>query len=1668
MNLDGPTFTHLLARLAAGVASLALIALLAGALASVAIRWFDLQAGAYRAGLRQFLKGIRATIFLNRGLQPGARLLNQMANEEANQILHAGWADQKDRFGFALNLPLRIQTAVEHPDVLADFRDRERDGMKALLIGQVDIFEQRWHRALHILCVACALLFAALLQFSALDIVASGDGRLPLPDSVWREGLAYFTTDPNRWTHIIGVLLTAGLCGLFAARIMLRRFATDALNDVPEPPPVPTLPDSMVPPKIGEPGRPIRAINFSSGGFDTLMQLGVIHSLVVIQGRAPDIVIGLSAGSIHATALPEILQAGDDAETNYLEGKSKEWAALNSDERHELQRLRVLARVERLRHYIECAQRAPGRLLDAILPDAYQIDAGQPLQPLQQPRLSQRERSERRAFVVTRSGLARLYNDVLNVPLKISTLTKVARRVLGLVATGDITSRPRRHAVQAVELMRLWILLGANLLSAARLSRVVAWAITRWRAPVSDTTAGGLIFRLRASRWLRRSFEVVLLTILLSCLWIAMSFTLVPILGVLAVATLVVYVLRGDTIAKLHVMDGLQGLLMLIVMAFAGAALFALLIAFANQTENPAVVFQQLSKLPWLETWRYSLWASLLFIAIVWAARRASASNPRTFADRFLSAYSLDDAIFREHGLRSFLAEIFDPDYYARASMNRAVEAALDGRASCAPTSAEQKPPRTLADFFDPAKRLPRERIHVGIAVANTENGALEVVRADVPIVDALVAATAATPWLPAVEMLRKDSAGCVRKVLYVDGGNVSREPTHALLKLIRERRLEDDNVGELHIYSVSPFPLTPGETGTALGKDEEIEEEKDRPPDTQPGRKFHQYLDLVDIVWRAMRLQRFRDAGLERKLTNLFSDAIPVGVNVFKLPHEPRAGESQSRPSGRNERVFYRARVKPIELEYDSDLNRRLYRGAKSDRRRIIAESIADGCRAAMQVMIAASISATGNRTKGSSPGHPVVALCSDAVEAHLKKCGLEIGREDGRVPGSNRKLGPGLAEICEHCTLKRPVVGSATKTTVSDKYAHRLRIDAHANLDEDWPHERLVPEPPAKPAPKPVETADQAEMRKKWTKFAKRQHALAPAKPWPAFRPRPDKQDKPTAPCQRPLISLLFSGGVFRGVYQVGVLNALNELDLKPDIIAGASIGSVTAAMIAEAFSIEHAVDKKTRIARLAATYLAVDRLILTDRLADFVRSLTLRAAETRFSIREADRVFRRYDQPSLRAFDRSLRRVVAGLERLLYLSPYLLNEIVKAFRDSDSQKLTTLLNETVQRFLDRMQVGDEALGAEALRDLITNYVIGDKDHADPVGLTIEELRNRSQILFLATATNLSRGRLEVLGSLPIYDNGKAPVLEEALLASSAFPGVFRPRWSWEVIPGADQVNQFIDGGVMDNLPIDAIAATLHRAARAGMIERVPLDAPHLIVGASLEPRAPSYALAFTRNRFRNSWLRRQKRAKQLGYNTKLDTYEHAEKALRAIHEHATRTHPEHARKSDLVDIQLVSIKPDWLCGTFAFHPMLGFRRDNQAKSIAHGCATTLLEFAERKANPEDSKFASYLDAWNVAKGTVPQVTTWEQAFALADNAPPVKEGKCWLRGDVECPFSRKVLEERDRVLANDWNAFNAAKAGETPRHPKEQPLGAVLIREISKIHECCSKRGTHLRPI
>ena len=149
-----------------------------------------------------------------------------------------------------------------------------------------------------------------------------------------------------------------------------------------------------------------------------------------------------------------------------------------------------------------------------------------------------------------------------------------------------------------------------------------------------------------------------------------------------------------------------------------------------------------------------------------------------------------------------------------------------------------------------------------------------------------------------------------------------------------------------------------------------------------------------------------------------------------------------------------------------------------------------------------------------------------------------------------------------------------------------------------------------------------------------------------WPVYR-------APLAGRERPLVNFLFGGGVFRGVFHMGVMNGLNELGLMPDLVAGSSVGSILAAMIAQVFT-EETTKRQIPIADLSATFLGIDQLVMTDRLADFVRGLTLRAADANFSARDLDLVLRRYNlDPGVR-FGARGRRVVAGLERLFYLSP------------------------------------------------------------------------------------------------------------------------------------------------------------------------------------------------------------------------------------------------------------------------------------------------------------------------------------------------------------------------------------------------------------------------------
>jgi len=449
---------------------------------------------------------------------------------------------------------------------------------------------------------------------------------------------------------------------------------------------------------------------------------------------------------------------------------------------------------------------------------------------------------------------------------------------------------------------------------------------------------------------------------------------------------------------------------------------------------------------------------------------------------------------------------------------------------------------------------------------------------------------------------------------------------------------------------------------------------------------------------------------------------------------------------------------------------------------------------------------------------------------------------------------------------------------------------------------------------------------------------------------------------------VSLLFSGGVFRGVYLMGVINALNELRVQPDLIAGSSIGSITAAMAARLFTIPAAdqAQRRRRIVRMAATYLAIDRLILTDRFADFIRNFTLRAGATEFSLRDLDTSFRIFDRSGTGEFGRELRRVLAGLERLLYISPFEARHLAYAFRMRHYDQVKALSSAYAQEWLERSAVGTEIFGSEPLALLIREHVLAGiaAKGEDRAAALVQQL-GQNGIQFIATATNLTLGSLDSLYIPPVPDKRRARLFE-ALLASSAFPAVFRPRWTWEVTPETSCVEQYIDGGVMDNLPLDDVARFLNDAWEQRTIKAHPVidgvNVPHLLFTASLEVNRPNLspeACAYTAKR----WIEVYHRAKELSYNKKIDSYAEVQRALRHIWEKGGAHSPQ---DYEPLNLEVVAVMPEWLCGTFAFHPMLGFRRADQARSIAHGCKTTLERlYILKKERPE------WVAGWRIELG-------------------------------------------------------------------------------------------------
>jgi predicted acylesterase/phospholipase RssA len=1396
---------------------------------------------------------------------------------------------------------------------------------------------------------------------------------------------------------------------------------------------------------IGRAGEPVRALTFSSGGIETAMQLGVVHALLVSRAQPPDLVLGVSAGAVNAVALAEILQAGCDT------------ADLNLEDRRDT----LEPKVARFRQIFEDYQNCPHDLLDAMLPDAYQIDAQKPLKPLRLPVHAQAEREGRYKALNSRAGLINFYNELLRLKVPVGTIVRAVRRILGIQGARE-AAREAQRTILALEAFRLLTLAGATLHQMAPVHwpffrSAFTWRPWTVRHEEQGVTAARLIFRSRVWSQLRSLLLTTVSFLLLAAAWLMLAFvvllvatvigqlplrifpkfvasiggvgralrdlgefllaspgwfepasrpsfeaeTLVshlPALGAIVISVIVFtlgYAMISAVVLKeprgpaLREALGATGTFLLLLAVWsvtlvAFAYGIAFLVDFALDGLDKAFPWIQM-RIPGISALGVLalIFGAAALIGITLVVRR------RRLPLHLLARYGLADSLLHPHPLRQFFVRLFDPGYYGPVDMDSVVERALRREEEPAPPPDKNKHKdhkKYLKDYW--TRRSPP--IHVALTVANVSTGKLSVLRGDVPTVDGLMAATAAAPLFPPVFL--PDG-------LYIDAANVATQTTEALMNYLRHRLVKEAT--EVHVYNVASLPLSKAE----------LDSEQPQPAAIDRRPVAGQYTQLVEVIRRALQIQRFRDAYLNQKLVNLLSRVLPPGGAVWTPPKR----DEQDMPE-----PYVRASVYPIEPEAPLDLVKRFTRaGTPRERRRIIAETVADGCRAAVETMLSHQIRATARRYgKQVVPqGDGTQALpCASVIAAHNLTMNEKRGFPgSAALPGKDEEPGPGLVEVCSNCALHRGCQDTRPRHLVVPRrrkappdwhlgdritHEHPARLSDVTPLPLTTPATRVEDNGGRQTVPSSGQTRAQDEQETVESLRAWHGHRQELGKVWPRTRGDARGGDRAT-------VSLLFSGGVFRGVYQMGVLNALNMAGMRPDLIAGASVGSITAAMVARVFREPHEPERMARIARLAATYLALDRLILTDRFADFIRGFTVRAAETRFSLSQMDRVFRNFDRPSPDRYNRELRAVAAGLERLFYVSPFELRELVVAARLRKPSKVFRLLADDLQEWLSRMGVGNQVLGAEPLAQLIAEHVLDGLPGYSPEhpGGVAFDVFCEDGIYFLATATNLGRGRLEVLGERPDRKASESrATLLDALLASSAFPGVFRPRWAWEVRPGAESADQYIDGGVTDNLPLDAVAQFLHRASLAGMVAARPGQGqtPHLLLCASLEPRLTVLNAAEQKAVCYN-WPGLWRRAAQLGYNKKIDLYSEIQQAIRQVMR-ASTTHP--ASWTPL-DLEVMAIKPEWLCSTFGFHPMLGFRRKRQAMSIAHGCASTLLELA--RPRPDDQS-GSWKAAWGIDENRIPEPAVANRP----DSYVPLKVGKdeCWFKPGVICPFSHTGL--------------------------------------------------------
>ena len=1216
---------------------------------------------------------------------------------------------------------------------------------------------------------------------------------------------------------------------------------------------------------------------------------------------------------------------------------------------------RLAAQMARFLDFLEGYRNAPATVLNSILPDPYETAYRQALKAIELPRHFQEERKLRDHSIATRTGVIKLLNSFLRMRVRMKSIVLAVRIGLGFTAAKEMPWLARWFT--RIRLAgRGWWLLFKNTpvlsLPAGRLVWIILTQMARRlfcasASPQDTGTDAETIMFNASTKW--------------NVLWAVLAWLLGFVLLVLSL------------------------LLILCVLLLLPATVAAIVWYCVKGT------------IPWPLAVGVGIGLCVLFFALVPKGGGGGGNISRWVRDRVMENYHILSDVGDSHALLTVLVRLFDPDYFGKFHLDAGIDRALRHEKEAPPGKSAK--PCLLSSYAACAERP----IFVAPLAANVRRGRIEALPQHVPVVDALMAASAVVPFYRAQFIRDEDSS---KKIIdektsgekgewYIDGVNVGNDPvTESLSALRGDRRALEEIATRCCGVRIYSLPLLPMDATSLPGQEEP-------------------YTRLVDVGLRALQLQKFQDALLEKNLAKTYAAAMPAQAVFFV-----------EQPDGRK-LSFFRTDIVRLTPPRPLGLNTRIPGAANNEERRaLMEETVAEGCRALLERLLSKEENVIEGSLRAAARAlDPAIRQRHADGNAYVP-CRALFSGENGALsplPGSDdgrRKkedASPGVPEVCRRCSI-------ACGTGADAPILHR-----HLQLPDD-----LAATPaPAPPPPAPENS-------------------------------HPESND--------PAVAFVFSGGVFRGVFQVGFANAVSELGLFPDVVAGASVGTIIGALVGRVLSGDDIAERRFQSQRLASTFLAIDQFVMTDRFADFIRRFSIRAASADFSVRDADLTLRRYDKDSTEEFGPRLRRVVAGLERIFYINPFELRDFVQTARMQDNKNLWAQFKNFVQEWFDRYGVGLELLGPEPLKMLIDGILFDDDEKSSASAgfdcFAGEDRKHPFQLI--GTTTNLTRGRLELLR----YENEAC--LTEGLLASSAFPAVFRPRWSWEVFASPTEPAQYCDGGVLDNLPLDSVVGYLadRRGEKGPRFARRPA-VPHLILAASLEPEPEDFNEIEPDeiDRRCGSWLDLRRRASELAYNGKIDKFAGTQAHIRRILEARINERGFNPGDPHLpLNLEVVVVKAKWLCSTFAFHPMLGYRRADQAASIAHGCASTFWRLAELFHAPK--KDGESDGAWQERMALAEKRRAWGERKNIAYQqlaasreprkltAAQHKAGVCWYRrppesgGNAEpeplCPFSAAVVEKR---RLND-------------KVPDDATRREKMALELNAIYEACGRPETHAR--